>query len=222
MRLLFIPGFGETPHIFEQIAPHLPGEKVFIHNLDLLSSQPNVSPTLTKYAQQLIEHQRITPADVIIGHSMGGWIALAIKHLIGCRIVQIASWTDPLKVILPVKNPAVIYWLIRRGWYLNRFTKRLLLRLGYRNKPSASIFSEVFQNLIDSPTDYVISQLQLILNPLDAPLNLQPDLRIHSTKDTIIRFPDQDVITVSGDHFNLFTHPEEVVAAINRFLTVTD
>ena len=151
---------------------------------------------------------------------MGGWIALAIKHLIGCPIIQIASWTDPAKVLLPVKNPAVIYWLIRRGWYLNRFTKRLLLRLSYHNKPSASIFGEVFQHLIDSPTEYVTNQLRLILNPFEATVDLQPDLRIHSTKDTIIRFPDQDVISVSGDHFNLFTHPGEVVAAINRFLNL--
>ncbi len=219
MRLIFIPGFGETRRIFSQIAPQLPGDHLFIENSDLLSSQPMPSLTAIGYARMLIDQHHITSADWVIGHSMGGWIAYAIKHLTGCSIVQVASWTDPGKVVRPVKNPEIIYWLVRKGWYLNRFNKRLLLRLGYRNKPSAQIFGEVFQNLIDSPTDYVINQLRVILNSLEEQIDIQPEVVIHSEKDTIIRYPANRVTTVSGDHFNLITHPEEVIAAIRPFLT---
>jgi pimeloyl-ACP methyl ester carboxylesterase len=219
MRLIFIPGFGETQRIFSQIAPQLPGEHLFIENQDLLGSQPMPSLTAIGYARMLIERHHITSADWVIGHSMGGWIAYAIKHLTGCSIVQIASWTDPAKVVLPVKSPAIIYWLVRKGWYLNRFNKRLLLRLAYRNKPSAQIFSEVFQHLIDSPTNYVINQLRIILNPLEERIDGQPEVVIHSEKDTIIRYPDHRVSTVSGDHFTLITHPEEVIKVIRPFLT---
>ena len=167
MRLIFIPGFGETQRIFSRIAPQLPGEHLFIENSDLLGNGPMPSITAIGYARMLIDQHHITSADWVIGHSMGGWIAYAIKHLTGCSIVQIASWTDPAKVILPVKNPAVIYWLIRKGWYLNQFNKWLLLRLAYQHKPSAQIFGEVFQHLIDSPAEYVINQLRVILNPLE-------------------------------------------------------
>ncbi|WP_020602009.1 alpha/beta fold hydrolase [Spirosoma spitsbergense] len=219
MRLIFIPGFGETQRIFSQIAPQLPGEHVFVENSDLLGSQPMPSLTAIGYARMLVDKHHITSADWVIGHSMGGWIAYAIKHLTGCSIIQIASWTDPAKVVLPVKNSAIIHWLVRKGWYLNQFNKRLLLGLVYRNKPSAQIFGEVFQNLIDSPPTYVINQLRIILNPLGEQIDVQPEVIIHSKKDTIIRYPDNRVSTVSGDHFNLITHPDEVITAIRPFLT---
>ncbi|WP_018617679.1 alpha/beta fold hydrolase [Spirosoma luteum] len=219
MRLIFIPGFGETQYIFSQIAPQLPGEHLFIENSDLLDNQPIPLLTAIGYARMLIDQHHITSADWVIGHSMGGWTAYAIKHLTGCSIVQIASWTNPEKVVRLVKNPAIIYWLVRKGWYLNQFNKRLLLRLGYRNKPSAQIFGEVFQHLIDSPTDYVINQLQIILNPLEERIDNQPEVVIHAEKDTIVRYPDNRVTTVSGDHFTLITHPNEVIKAIRPFLT---
>lgn len=218
MRLIFIPGFGETPRIFNLIAPSLPGEKLFIDNREFLGgkSMPNI--TAIRYAQLLVEKHHISRADVVIGHSMGGWVAHAIKHLTGCSIVQISSWTDPEKVILPVKNPNVVYWLVRNGLYLNRFNKQIFSWLNYRNKPSAQIFEEVFENLINSPHDYVINQLRVILNPLELAITTQPEVRIHSGNDSIIRFPSQTAVRVSGDHFNLVIYPEDVIAPIQAFL----
>ena len=218
MRLIFIPGFGETPRIFDRIAPSLPGEKLFIDNRELLGSKPMPDITALQYAQLLVDKQHISREDVVIGHSMGGWVAHAIKHLTGCSIVQIASWTDPEKVILPIKNPKIVYWLVRNGLYLNWVNKQIFSWLNYRNKPSAQIFNEVFQELIDSPHDYVINQLRVILNPLELAITTLPELRIHSGDDSIIRFPDQSAVRVSGDHFNLVIHPEEVIAPIQSFL----
>ncbi len=220
MRLIFIPGFGETPRIFDRITPFLPGEKLFVDNRELLGSKPMFNITALQYAQLLLEKHQISQTDVVIGHSMGGWVAHAIKHLTGCSIVQIASWTDPEKVILPIKNPDVVYWLVRNGLYLNRFNKQIFSWLNYRNKPSAQIFNEVFQELIDSPHDYVINQLRVILNPINVAITSQPEVRIHSGNDSIIRFPDQSAVRVSGDHFNLVIHPEEVIAPIQTFLTI--
>ncbi|MFD2936583.1 alpha/beta fold hydrolase [Spirosoma flavum] len=221
MRLIFIPGFGETQRIFDQIAPHLPGEKLFINNLDLLGTTHFSAITAIQYAQMLIKQHQITREDCLIGHSMGGWIAYAAKHLTGCRVVQIASWIDPKKVILPLKKPEYIYWLVRNGWLFNRFNKQLILRLRYRNKPSAQIFGEVFQNLINSSPEYLVNQLEIILNPLESTIDTQPEMSIHSKKDLIVGFPDHPVITVSGDHFNLITYPQEVITAINAFLKPT-
>lgn len=220
MRLIFIPGFGETKHIFTQIAPHLPGEHLFIENQDLLGMKPTPSITAIGYAQRLIEQHTITRQDYVIGHSMGGWVAYAIKHLVGCPIIQIASWTDPEKVVLPIKKPEIIYWLVRNGLYLNRLNKKLLLRF-YRDQPSAPVFSEVFQHLIDSPAEYVLNQLRVILNPVETTITVQPDVVIHSKKDSIIRFPDGQVSTVPGDHFNLFTYPAEVLAVMTPLFTAS-
>ena len=218
MRLIFIPGFGETPRIFNEIAPLLPGEKLFIDNQELLGGTPTPDITAIQYAQLLTDKHHISRQDVVIGHSMGGWVAHAIKHLTGCSVVQVASWTDPEKVILPIKNPEVVYWLVRNGLYLNRVNKQIFSWLNYRNKPSARIFNEVFENLINSPHDYVINQLRVILNPVETAITTEPEVRIHSGDDSIIRFPSHVAVRVPGDHFNLVIHPEEVVAPIQNFL----
>ncbi|GAB2560388.1 alpha/beta fold hydrolase [Spirosoma aerophilum] len=219
MRLIFIPGFGEDAEIFNRITPELPGEKLFIHNLDILGSEPDPALTVMTYAQRLIDRHTITREDILIGHSMGGWVAYSIKHLIDCPVVQIASWTDPKKVVARFKNPEHAYWLVRKGWYLNSFTKQLLLWISYRGKPSAEIFGRVFQNLINSPREYIVNQLSVIMNPVDAVITVEPELRIHARKDSIIRFPDQSAVIVPGDHFTLITHPQSVITPIITFLT---
>jgi hypothetical protein len=218
MRLIFIPGFGEDSEIFSRVAPELPGEKLFIHNLDVLGADPAPTLLVMEYAQRLIDRHSITREDILIGHSMGGWVAYFIKHLVNCPVVQIASWTDPKKVVLRFKNPAYAYWLVRKGWYLNGFTKQILLWVSYRGKPSAEIFGKVFQNLINSPTEYIINQLQVIMKPVHAVMTVEPELRIHAKKDSIVRFPDQPAVIVPGDHFTLVTHPEAVITPIKAFL----
>ena len=218
MRLFFIPGFGEDPSIFDKIHPHLPGEKVFIDNWKIIGEKARRELTVLKYAEELIGQFGITRDDVVIGHSMGGWIALHIKHLLHCPIVQIASWTEERKVVKPVSNWRVVSWSVKRGLYFNSFVKWVLVRLRYRNRPSAEIFSFVFDKLCCSNREAVINQLRIIYKPVHEKVLESPDLRIHAKGDTIIRFPDEECCEVPGDHFTLFTHPEQVYEPIAAFL----
>ncbi|MBD0254741.1 MAG: alpha/beta hydrolase [Cytophagales bacterium] len=218
MRLFFIPGFGEIPSIFDRIAPHLPGEKVFVDNWQLVGDRPRPDLTALSYARELTGRFGITTADVVIGHSMGGWIGLHLKHLTGCAVVQIGSWSAPAKVIRPVSNLKLVYWAVRRGLYFNRLVRRLLLGYNYRGKSSATVFGEVFGNLIRGDKHNVINQLRIIYSPVPEGFAAQPDLRLHARADTIIRYPDEPALEVPGDHFNLHTHPQEVYEPILAFL----
>ncbi len=218
MRLFFISGFGEDEFIFDQIVPHIPGEKVFLNPWLLVGNQHRPDLTALSYARELTGRFGITRRDVVIGHSTGGWVALHIKHLVGCSIIQIASWTDPRKVIAPVSNPRLIYWFVGKGLYFTPFTLRLLVWLGYRNKPSCQVFSAVFRRLVEGNRANVVNQLRLIFNPVGERVTAEPDLRIHARADTIIRYPDGSVVEVPGDHFSLYTHPEKVYQPIVAFL----
>lgn len=218
MRLFFIPGFGETPAIFDRIAPHLPGEKTFVDNWQLVGNRPRPDLTALSYARELAARFGITAGDVIIGHSMGGWIGLHLKHLTGCASVQIGSWSAPAKVVRPVSNLDLVYWTVRRGLYFNRPVRCLLLRVAYRGKPSAAVFGEVFGNLMRGDKDNVVNQLRIIYSPVPGGLTAQPDLRIHARADTIIGYPDEPALEVPGDHFSLCTHPRQVYEPIRAFL----
>lgn len=218
MRLFFIPGFGEAPSIFDKINGHFPGNKTIIDNWKWIGDQPRPDLNVNTYARELAARFDINQHDTIIGHSMGGWVALHIKHLVGCRIVQIASWTDRQKVVVPFSNPNVIYWLTKSGLYLNPITRQFFLWQNYYKKPSAEIYLNVFNTLIKGNTENAVNQLRVILNPVDEVVTVEPDLRIHSKADTTILFPDQPAYEVPGDHFNLWTHPEAVYAPILELL----
>lgn len=209
-RLIFIPGFGENETIFAKIHPSLPGEKVFLNKWELLANHPRPRLTVLQFAQELVRQFGITREDVLIGHSTGGWIAYHLKHLVQCPIVQIASWTDGRKVVQPIANRQVIYWFVRRGLYFNPLVKHLLIWRNYCNKPSRQIFSQVFDDLIKGDKDNVVNQLRLIYNPVREAISVAPDLRIHARADSIISYPDQPFHEVPGDHFSLYTHPEQV------------
>jgi hypothetical protein len=218
MRLFFIPGFGEDETIFDKTKPFIPGEKVMLNNWTLLGNEPRKDLDALQYAKQLIERFQIMKEDVIIGHSLGGWVAFHIKHIIDCRIIQIASWTDDKKVVKLVSNARFMYWLIRRGWYFNKVAKNIIARLQYRNKPSLELFLTIFERLKRGNKENVINQLRVVFNPVNETIIAMPDLRIHSKNDNVILYPDQPFHEVPGDHFTLYTHPEAVYKPIVNFL----
>ncbi|WP_040664431.1 alpha/beta fold hydrolase [Nafulsella turpanensis] len=218
MRLIFIPGFGEDESVFEKLHPHLPGEKVFLDNWSLLPDREMRGLNVLQYSADLVRQFNITEEDVVIGHSMGGWIAWHIKHLVYCPIVQIASWTDPGKVVAPTRNLPLIFWATKKKVVLNHLVKKLTVWKYYKGKPSMEVYRHVFENMVQGNKDNVNNQFRLIFNPVREKVQESPDLRIHARADTIVRFPDESTFEVPGDHFCLYTYPEKVVPPIVALL----
>lgn len=219
MRLIFIHGSGETEEIFSKIAPVLEGEKVFVNLWDALGNKKRHEPDLADVARELVQKYGIRKDDIIIGHSMGGWLAYHIKHVNGNRIVQIASWTSPHKVITPLKNKTLLVWMARRGLLFNRFTKGYLTK-GYKTRPSEAVYNEVIDHMIASDRTSLTNQLKLVLGVTKETVDVTPDLRIHAKKDKVIRYPDEPFHEVPGDHFTLHTHPIDVATPIQQFLRI--
>lgn len=217
MRVFLIPGFGENESIFEPLHPYLSYETIPVDIWKhLLAFSGKESDVLT-FAKYLNQSLQIRPSDLVIGHSMGGWIGLHLKQESGCHLIQIASWTNPQKVILPIQNRKILYFLVRSGLYINSLTKNFLLQKFYHNLPSRSIMEATLNRLIQTDKSLVVKQLQLILEPVPS-CSVTPDLRIHTRRDPIIRKPDEAFFEVSGDHFALYTHPKEVARGILSYL----
>lgn len=217
MRIFFISGFGEEVSIFDKIRPFIPGEKVFIDNWTLLADVPENGLNVQVYAQYLIKRFQIKKEDVVIGHSMGGWIGLHVKQLTGCRIVQIASWTNLRKIIcLPIERH-LMYWLAKKGFGFNPLVLRVLIWLYYENKPSREVFIAIFERIRMGDKSIAAKQLMVIFNPVKEPAQVSVDVRIHSKKDHIVKPPDQDFYCVPGDHFSLYTFPHAVSKPIAAF-----
>jgi Alpha/beta hydrolase family len=219
MRILFIHGFGENESIFDQIAPHISGEHIFLNAWTLLGNTPRPTVDALVFAKEIVQKYVITPQDVVIGHSMGGWIAYHVKHVAGCSIVQIGAWTDANRVILPISNIRIVHWAVRNGLFFNRFIRERFVAIGYKNKPSEGIYRETFDRLIEGNKENTINQLRVVLTPVTEKIAVTPDLRIHARRDLVIRPPRQPFYEVVGDHFTLCTHPEAVYEPIVAFLS---
>ena len=216
--MLFIHGFGENEAIFSKITPAIAGEHILLNVWDLLGNEPRPDINVLDFAKEIVDKYAITKEDVVIGHSMGGWIAYYIKHITGSPIIQIASWTHFDRVILPISKPSIIYWLAQNGLFFNRFQKELYTFFAYKNKPSKEIFRITCDQLRQGNKNNIVNQLRLILTPVSEQPTIQPDLRIHARRDLVIRPPRESFHLVSGDHFTLYTSPKEVYEPINTFL----
>ena len=220
MRIIFIPGFGEDEYIFDKIQDKLPGEKLFLNLWQLLPNKHIKDLNVFGFAGELIERFTITCKDLIIGHSTGGWVAIHIKNIVCCPVVQIASWTDGKKVIVPTANRHLIFFAAKTGLYLNRFVMRKSVKKFYHGLPSKEVFEKVFNRTISGNRANLVNQLRLIFNPYPKQLSAIPDLRIHAKKDRVVRFPNEEAHEVSGDHFSLYTHPEQVYPPIRDIINL--
>lgn len=218
MRIFFIHGFGEDEAIFSKITPFIGGEHIFLNVWALLGDTPRPNINVLDFAKEVVEKYDISQNDVVIGHSMGGWIAYYIKHFANSPIIQIASWTDPDRPIVITKNVQLIYWFVRNGLFFNRLSKWLITRRSYKNKPSKEIHHINFDRLIRGNKENVINQLRLILTPISEKLKVTPDLRIHAKADIVVRPPREPFHEVIGDHYTLYTHPQTVYEPIVAFL----
>ena len=217
MRLIFIAGFGEDKTIFDHLHPLLTGEKLFLDLFQLLPNKARPELNAALLAQEVTDHYRITKRDVVIGHSTGGWVALFIKQLTGCPIVQLSSWTDVRKVPKPVPSRRLLFYIAKTGVMFHPAILRWSMKV-YKNKPSAPVYADAFMRLKNGNKDNVVNQLRVIFNPVRQPVTVQPDLRVHAKPDVIVHSPDEPFYEVPGDHFSLYTHTDLVAAPIRQLI----
>lgn len=217
-RLILIPGFGEDISIYEKLAPYLPNEKILVDNWETLKEIQNKKLTADNYARLLIQKYAISKNDIVIGHSMGGWVGVAIKQITGCKLIQLSSWTDKKKISpIPVFRP-LVYGSARSGILFNKGIKKYIIHKYYKKETSKDLFAEVYDRLKYGDKKLVVKQLKLIFAPLPNKVSVTPDLRIHARNDHVISFPDEPFAETPGDHFSLYTYPEAVGKLINAFI----
>jgi len=217
MRIIFIPGFAEDELVFTHIQPLIPGEKLLLNSWKLFNAHRNAELNVLNFAKELIQRYNITNEDVLIGHSMGGWIAYHVKYFVNCRVIQVASMTNKDRVIPPVADLQPVYWAIRKRLVFNDFTTWIASFGLYHHRESRDIFLYYAKLLEKGNPEIIVNQLKVIVRPVDVVLTLQPDLRIHSKEDPILKPPKEPFYNVPGDHFGLYTHPQEVAKPIINF-----
>ncbi|MBO0932166.1 alpha/beta hydrolase [Fibrella aquatilis] len=218
-RLVFIHGNLDVPTSFDALLPLLPAAQTLCINLenDFNSWDAAVPVTARTVAQRVVQAYGISPRDVLIGHSMGGWIAAHVKELIGVRVIQLSSWTDPRKIRSPLQRLSLIRWVVSTGVVQHPFSIRAA-KLLYPFPASRTRVRASLDRLQRIDPAYLMWQYELIFNAVP-PLTVLPDLRIHARHDIVIAPPDQPYVRVSGNHQIHANNPHDVARAISEFLS---
>ncbi len=218
-RYIFIHGYVEDSTVFDNLRPLLPDHEPVLIDLEAEFSRwkPTGNMTVVRVAEYLVKTHNITKDDVLIGHSMGGWISIHVKQLTGCITVQLASWTDQAKLVSPIHSLGVLLFMVKTG-IMQGSGFRDYAKKQYPFDESRAMHRHwVDEKMAKQSRQFVAQQVQILFGKVP-PLTVSPDLRIHARPDNIVRPPDEPFAEVSGDHFSLYFHAPVVAEAMKERL----
>lgn len=218
-RLLLLHGYTEDASIFDPLRPLLPAQAslVDVGLEDALRQWPRGRPVHAgTVAGLLAERYAIGPDDVLLGHSMGGWLAAHIKQQTGATAILLSSFTNQRKIVSSFRSLRVLGFLVKTGLLQSAYMRARFKRL-YPFDESRAVHAALTDGMVHHRRPYVYQQLQVLFAPAPE-LTAQPELRLHARRDNIIRPPDEAYVEIPGDHFSHVLYPEPTAAAVRSFL----
>jgi len=225
-RIVLLPGFGEDKRIFRKIAPYLNDyELLHIDYRTVLQQFTPENIDIKSFVKALREHYAIDENDILIGHSLGGFISHYLHQQLGCANCLIASFTNPKKIRLPYNYKKLVKWLTEKGLFTSN-TLKSLVRMTYHWSDSMTELKnslEVFEQYGKQDIHKLIQLLYpkrrsflqwLLPNPKLSP----PSLILHPAKDSIVAPPDEAYVKLPGNHFSPATHPQIVGQHLEAWL----
>ena len=221
MRLFLLHGYVEDSSIFDPLRPLLPAAaRAGLVDVELKDAfgqwRPRGPVNAATLARHLIDLYQLTAADVLIGHSMGGWIAAHVKQQAGCKTVLLGGFTDQAKIVSRVRHPLLLGLAARTGLLQSAYMRRRVTR-AYRRDESRELHRQLTDGMSRLPRRYLNQQLQVLFAPAP-PLTTQPELRLHARRDNIILPPDEPYVELPGDHFAHYYYPQAAAEAISKVL----
>ena len=216
-RILLLHGFGDDARSYEVLSPQLAQrfEPEYVDYYSLCDDLPLSEVTAASYAERIIEQHNVSSDDILLGHSMGGYIAHAIRQQVDAPCVLIGSFIDPRKI----RYAIMYFWLIRVAVFLGFFTT-WLLRLGgwlkYR-KAEGNIEATISAEALGAQSRRSLYRLLRTFFVAVPPPTPTPELAFHGTYDDVVAPPDFVHLAIPGNHFIHRTRVDIIVAHIEAW-----
>ena len=213
--MYLLPGLGFDQRIFSKLTLEGP-----VSYLNWIESE--VGETWTSYAQRMAAS--ISPVDVppiLIGHSLGGMLALEIASFMEVEQVILLS-SIRSRAELPfhfrVVKPLGVHRIFSKGLTLSTFSLWAKSH-GYKDQESQTLFQSMVGQQSNTYLRWALRQLSIWEHPV---ISAQTKVcQIIGDQDKT--FPIQkkatpDVVIPGGSHFMLYNQPGLISKAINQLL----
>jgi len=218
-RILLFPGYGCNALSFNKIEPFLQDYTIEYIDYRTITARFSIFKfNLKDFVNQLIVSHHITPNDILIGHSLGGFIAYNISQIVRCEVCLIGSFTDTARIVrlAPFKIASDVFITIG-GLKWNKAHQYLQKRRQQRPN-SIAAFEAVLDNFKNYYTNDDLLKLSQLAYSSALAHNKPPSLRIHAIADRIVLPPLETFTEAPGDHFCMLTHPKEVGDILTQWL----
>jgi pimeloyl-ACP methyl ester carboxylesterase len=228
MRLILIHGAGLGAWAWERVLPGLEFPSLAV---DLPrrgdTTQVLATMSLEDYAQSVVE-QIGGPRDekiVLVGHSVGGEIALRVASRMPGRVAGIVF----VSAVLPPPGKSM---LSLQPWFQRQFMKPIF-RFGPPLPPEKVIRASGCADLDEATCRLLVSRYapespRLFLDPVAwAPADLPPCLYVKTLLDRTVLPPIQDLMiarakpsrveTIESGHLPMLAKPGELAKILNAF-----
>ncbi|RYY17411.1 MAG: alpha/beta hydrolase, partial [Cytophagaceae bacterium] len=165
-RLLLLPGYLEDSTIFDTLRPRLPPAEALAIELEteFAQWQPTGPVNVVTLARHLARRYQVGQQDILLGHSMGGWLAAHLKAQTGAAAVLLSSFTDPRKVVARTRNPLLLALYAWSGLGRSRWLRARAKR-NYLFDESRALYGQLADSMARHPRRYVHRQLQVLFAP---------------------------------------------------------
>lgn len=220
-RLFLFPGFSEDIHIFSEMIPLLtPHYEVicpdYRANFDVLWEENALN--IGRFVELLEKEHLINEADLLVGHSFGGWVATNLQKRTKSKAILIASFSNPHKV----RRRWLLFsrfaqFLAKNGLFKWKIVHKSIVRK-YLDLPTLPAIQKCIEVMKAWENKHLLTVAKLIhKNPVVAEFP-HPILRFHGDKDIVVAPPDEEYILLEGkDHFILHTDAAFLVEKIRNF-----
>lgn len=201
MAVVVLPGMGATSEMYRGPWRSLP-DSIFC---DWPPYDGEL--TLADTARRVVSSYPIGPADVLIGTSLGGMVALEIASMVGVeKVILVSSAVSPMEVrsllrlLAPLAEIAPI-----------RFAQVI----------AGSVHSEKAKMFRNSDPRFLRAMCLAVADWQGAPIPRERIHRIHGERDLVIRCPEDAAVIPGAGHLLAITHAERCVQLVREFLDRT-
>jgi len=216
-KIFLFPGYGEDAYIFDKLRNDFSNYiLVNINYRKPLSKYTLLNTNVDNLANAIIEEYGITSNDTLLGHSLGGFISLAIQSKLDNKVILVSSFCDTNKIRRITYNKSLTYL-----YTITNFIKSKIVRDRILKTCKGKYYEEELMKSVDNFKTYSgveLTKLSIISFSGKLPFNNEKTIFIHAKDDRIVSLPDDKFFEVKGSHFTHIFDKDNVLKIINNWI----